>query len=70
MVLKRIWQEKTKGGSSWAIVCDPDPFEKSLWTRVEGVELWSASSVDYIDGLRAVLTEQLKHLRASPVAAP
>lgn len=59
MVLKRIWEEKAHGGTSWAIAECPDAFEKSLWMR-EGVELWAARATDYVKGLRAVLMDLLE----------
>jgi hypothetical protein len=65
MVLKRIWQERAHGGTSWAISYRPDAFEKSLWTLVEGVELWAAHSTEYINGLRAVLLKLLEEQGAA-----
>lgn len=68
MVLRRIWQDKARGGESWAIANRPDALEESLWTAVGGVKLLSAHSSDYIAGLSAALSERLEQSPVPPVS--
>lgn len=69
MVLRRIWEDKARGGESWAIAHRPDALEASLWTAVGGVRLFSAHSNDYIAGLSAALTDRLEQASVPPVNA-